>query len=63
MVEIKETTIEDIKNVQSLWADGDVMRFVGFPNGLHNSDEEMESWLQWIESRRPSINHYSIYED
>ena len=37
MVTIKETTREDIKNVQRLWADGDVMRFVGFPDGLHET--------------------------
>ena len=30
MITIKETTMEDIKNVQHLWADGDVMRFVDF---------------------------------
>ena len=44
MIEIKETNIKDIDNVQRLWADGDVMRFVGFPNGLHQtSDEEHQS--------------------
>ena len=32
MIEIKETNIKDIDNVQRLWADGDVMQFVGFPN-------------------------------
>ena len=63
MLEIKETTIEDIRNVQQLWADGDVMKFVGFPNGLHKTEEEMMNWFRWIESNRPLINHYSIYED
>ena len=29
MLEIKETMIGDIKSVQQLWADGDVMKFVG----------------------------------
>ena len=33
MIEIKETTMEDLKNVRRLCADGDVMRFVGFPKG------------------------------
>ena len=37
MIEIKETTAEDIKNIQRLWADGDVMRFVGFPDGLRQT--------------------------
>jgi len=63
MLEIKETTVEDIKCVQKLWADGDVMKFVGFPEGLHKTDEEMQSWLRWIESNRPALNHYSIYKD
>lgn len=63
MIQIKETTIEDIKSIQQLWADGDVMRFVGFPNGLHQTDEEMQRWFCWIESNRPVINHYSIFVD
>ncbi len=63
MIEIRETTSEDIKNVQKLWADGDVMKFVGFPDGLHKTDEGMGNWLRWIESNRPKINHYSIFED
>ncbi len=63
MLEIKETTIKDIKYVQQLWADKDVMKFVGFPDGLHKTDEEMQNWLLWIETNRPAINHYSIFED
>ncbi len=63
MIEVKETTIKDINNVQRLWADGDVMRFVGFPDGLHQTDEKMQDWLQWIESNRPALNHFSIFED
>ena len=31
MIEVRETAITNIKNVQKLWADRDVMRFVGFP--------------------------------
>ncbi len=63
MVKIKETAAEDINNIKQLWADGDVMKFVGFPDGLRHSDEEMINWLKWIESNRPFINHYSIFED
>ena len=63
MIEVKETMIIDINNVQKLWADGDVMRFVGFPNGLYQTDEEMQDWFRWIESSRPVLNHYSIFED
>lgn len=63
MIEIKETTVKEIDNVQRLWADGDVMRFVGFPDGLHQTREQMQDWFQWIESKRPGLNHYSIFEN
>lgn len=63
MITIKETTMEDIKNVQHLWADGDVMRFVGFPDGLHETDEAMQQWLERLDAVRPTENHFSIYED
>ena len=63
MIEIRETTLDDIRNVQRLWADGEVMRFVGFPDGLHKTDEEMREWLRWIASVRPGANHFSIYDD
>ena len=63
MIEIRETTADDIQNVKQLWADGDVMKFVGFPDGLHRTEEEMKNWFRWIESGRPDLNHYSIFED
>ena len=63
MIEVRETTAEDIKCIQRLWADGDVMKFVGFPDGLQETDEEMREWFRWIESGRPVLNHYSIFED
>ncbi|MBE6989124.1 MAG: GNAT family N-acetyltransferase [Ruminococcaceae bacterium] len=63
MIEIKETTIKDIDNIKRLWADGDVMRFVGFPDGLNQTSEEMKNWFRRIESNRPVLNHYSIFED
>ena len=63
MIEVRETTVHDIKNVQRLWADRDVMKFVGFPDGLHRTEEEMKNWFRWIESGRPVLNHYSIFED
>lgn len=63
MLEVKETGFQDIDNVQKLWADGDVMKFVGFPDGLHRTREEMKNWFRWIESNRPMLNHYSIFED
>lgn len=62
MIIIKETSINDIDNVKRLWADGDVMKFVGFPEGLHESDESMKKWMDWIVSSRPTTNHFSVFE-
>lgn len=39
MIKIRETTSTDICFVQKLWADGDVMKFVGFPDGLQEERE------------------------
>ncbi|MFA7673123.1 MAG: GNAT family N-acetyltransferase [Clostridia bacterium] len=63
MLKITETKYSDLKNIQALWADGDVMKFVGFPEGLIETDEYMENWYKQIVSSRPSANHYSIYDD
>lgn len=62
-ISIRETTHEDLKAVQGLWADGDVMRYVGCPEGLHETDENMERWYQWIQASKPMVNHYSILEN
>lgn len=63
MITIRETAVEDIQNVQRLWADGNVMRFVGFPNGLHETDEAMRQWFERLNAIRPAENHFSIYEN
>ena len=63
MITIKETTKNDLSNVQKLWADGDVMKFVGFPEGLHETDEAMSRWLDRIAAARPATNHFSVYDD
>lgn len=63
MLIIKETERDDLENTRRLWADGEVMKFVGFPNGLIKCAEDMRCWLERIEAHRPQVNHFSIYED
>lgn len=63
MMEIRETRREDIPDIQRLWANPDVMQFVGFPQGLHRSTEEMESWYQRLVDSRPHKNHYVVFDD
>ncbi len=63
MIQIKQTTQNDLPDIQMLWADGDVMKFVGFPEGLNETDAAMLKWYQGISSKRPNANHYCIYDD
>ena len=63
MVIIRETTANDLVDIQQLWADGDVMKYVGFPEGLHKTSEDMRRWFDRIVSTRPATNHFSVFED
>ena len=62
MIEIKESTYDDIKNIQGLWADADVMKYI-WPGGLQETEEGVKKWLDKYISTRPMSNHYSIFED
>jgi len=62
-IKIIETRECDLENIQKLWADKDVMKYVGFPDGLIVSLEDLHKWYQRIEQERPNVNHYSIYVD
>ena len=59
---IRPTEKKDLPLVKALWADGDVMKFVGFPDGLVQSDEEMAHWYDWVLKSSPLSMHYSIFE-
>lgn len=62
-IHVKLTETEDLSNVQFLWATPEVMHFVGFPDGLHETLEHMEhKWLPWVQPP-PKRQHYSIYSD
>ena len=60
-IEIRPSGEADLENIRRLWADGEVMKYVGFPDGLQQSMDEMEDWLAWIGSDRPTTDHFSIY--
>ena len=62
MVTIKESTYDDIKNIQSLWADPDVMKYI-WPGGLHETEEAVREWLDRFISAGPEQKYYSIFED
>ncbi|WP_034465989.1 GNAT family N-acetyltransferase [Butyrivibrio proteoclasticus] len=62
MIVVKESTYADIKDIQSLWADEEVMKYI-WPGGLHETEEAVQTWLDRFLNSKPKQNHYSIFED
>ncbi|MGN0978964.1 MAG: hypothetical protein ACI4PT_01420 [Candidatus Avoscillospira sp.] len=57
-LDIHLTGLSDLLNVQRLWADPAVMVFVGFPEGLHETLENLESnWLPWVQQVEATEGH------
>ena len=54
MIEIKESTYDDIKNIQGLWADADVMKYI-WPGGLQETEEGVKKWLDKYISTQEQI--------
>lgn len=57
---IRPTTLEDLKYVQSLWNDGEVMQNVGHPNGLGVTEDKLLQWHEQIQNKE-TIAHFSIF--
>jgi RimJ/RimL family protein N-acetyltransferase len=45
---IRATTERDLPDLERLWNDGRVMRWVGFPDGLGHDDESLRAWYEWL---------------
>ncbi|WP_228410403.1 hypothetical protein [Erysipelothrix piscisicarius] len=43
-IAIEPTQEKDLKNLQQLWADPEIMHHVGFESGLLLDDEAMQRW-------------------
>lgn len=59
---IKETEFSDLTNIMKLWNNGDVMKYVGFEDGLNITKEQIEKWHKNIK-RALYTKHYSIYHE
>lgn len=57
---IKETGEEDLNNIMELWNNGEVMYYVGYPEGLGITMANLVSWLHKLYKNNLS-RHYSIY--
>lgn len=60
-LKIVETSEIDLDHIVSLWNDGDVMYYVGFPDGLGVDKEGLKkNWLTKV-NQNHLVKHYSIY--
>jgi RimJ/RimL family protein N-acetyltransferase len=62
MINIKITDESDLDNILSLWNDGNVMKYVGFPNGLGYDRIKINDWYENVVQTKRFI-HYSIYTE
>lgn len=62
-ITVKETTQSDLENIVSLWNNGVVMFYYGFPNGKGVKTSQLEQWLKETDEQKPLKKHYSIYEE
>lgn len=62
-LKIRESLEQDLDDIRSLWADGQVMHYVGFPEGLKQTKEQMKSWYDRLIQTKPESNHFSIFAD
>jgi RimJ/RimL family protein N-acetyltransferase len=60
-VTLGRTTQEDLPFLKSLWNDGRVMKWVGFPNGVGDTDETMAAWFR-KRSSDPTFFHFIVWD-
>lgn len=59
-VVIRETSKEDLENLVSLWNNGRVMKWVGFPKGLNCDINKTKNWFNKLQ-KNTDRHHYSVY--
>lgn len=59
---IERTREADLADLQRLWADPEVMRWVGYPEGLHLDEEALRRWLASLDED-PDRHHFVVRDD
>lgn len=59
-VTIRTTSRQDLTDLMTLWNDGRVMQWVGFPNGLGYDEEKIARWFEKLQSH-PHRHHFVVY--
>ena len=59
---LRETGPGDLPDLLSLWNDGRVMQWVGFPDGLDYDLAKLERWLRHLQSS-PDRHHFIVHAE
>lgn len=62
MLHINKVTETDLENILTLWNNGSVMQYVGFPNGLNKTLSDIQKWFE-KNKNNPLAQYYTIYDD
>jgi RimJ/RimL family protein N-acetyltransferase len=59
-IAIRPATPAALRDLIRLWNDGRVMRWVGFPEGLGYTAEDVASWYHALQ-KRPNRQHFVVH--
>jgi len=59
---IRHTTELDLPDIMDLWNDGNVMKWVGFPDGAGYDQEKMRDWFNNLQSDT-NRHHFVVYAE
>lgn len=60
---MRPTQLGDLKFLQALWNDGEVMRYVGYPQGLGIDEKGMQEWFERLKRYRGVDREHWIVEN
>jgi hypothetical protein len=60
-VTIRYTAIHDLPDLMTLWNDGRVMKWVGFPEGLGYDLDKLMNWYSQLQAN-PNRHHFVVHE-
>jgi len=62
LVTIRNTSEADLSDLMTLWNDGRIMRWVGFPDGLGYDHERLDQWFERLRAN-PTRHHFVVHTE
>jgi len=62
LVAIHNTSEADLSDLMTLWNDGRVMKWVGFPDGLGYDQHRVNQWFERLQGN-PSRHHFVVHTE